>query len=132
MPSACPKSRLSNARKGARIALAGIRLINGTIGLIAPQTLVNRVDPGQRISPASIYAFRMFGIRTVLLGAELLVRDGEELQRALRQGLIVHGSDVATCVLLGVQHKVPPRTAALLTGISTLNVTLAAISIESG
>lgn len=123
-------SRRRGLRKVARVLLAGVRLVNGTTGLVAPQLLIRRIDPAQAVSPAGVYAFRLFGVRTMFLGAELLIRRDAELQRALRQGLVIHASDVATSVLLGVQGQVTPRTSALLTTISAINVVLAVTALE--
>ncbi|HZA16106.1 MAG TPA: hypothetical protein VE645_04295 [Pseudonocardiaceae bacterium] len=80
--------------------LAGVRLANGTTGLVAPQLLIRRIDPAQAVSPAGIYAFRLFGVRTMFLGAELLIRRDAQLQHGLREGLVIHASDVATSVLV--------------------------------
>src|SRR3954465_3646808 len=73
----------------ARIALAGIRLFNGTAALVAPDELARRlgVDPDQ--NPGVLYFIRLFGIRTVLIGAELLVRRGERLDEAGKLGTLV-------------------------------------------
>ncbi len=108
----------------ARYALAGIRLVNGAMGLVAPTALIRRIDPGHKPSPAAIYAFRLFGVRTVLLGLDLLVRPDAELRQALREGVLIHASDAATAALLGIQNRVPARTCLLLTVISSGNVAL--------
>jgi hypothetical protein len=122
-----PSDRLGDR---ACLALGIIRLVNGALGIVAPGILVRRLggDPG--VSPSALYAFRLFGVRTVLLGAELLIRRDAELRRALRQGLVIHASDVATSVLLGVQHQVTPRTSVLLATISAINVALAVTALE--
>ncbi|EFE64994.1 predicted protein [Streptomyces viridosporus ATCC 14672] len=50
-------------------ALAGIRFFNGTTGPPAPALLIRRLVPGGvALGPAAVYAFRLFGIRTLLLG----------------------------------------------------------------
>ena len=118
------------SRRHARYGLATVRTINGSLGLIAPKVLIKRLDPAHEPSPAAIYAFRLFGIRTILLGLDLLVRPSAEVRRAMREGVLIHLSDVFTIVLLGAQHKVPPRTAALTTLISATNVAMAVAGIE--
>jgi hypothetical protein len=105
-------------------------LANGTLGLVAPELLIGRIEPGHPPGASAIYAFRLFGVRTVFLGAELLVRRDAELQRALRQGVVIHASDVATSTLLGVRHQTSPRTSAMLAAISTVNVLLAVAALE--
>jgi hypothetical protein len=118
------------SRRHARYGLAGIRIVNGALGLVAPQVLIKRLDPDSEPSPAAIYAFRLFGIRTIWLGVDLLIRPNAEVQRALRQGVVIHTSDVVTAVLLGVEHKVPKRTAIVTALISTTNVALALAALE--
>jgi hypothetical protein len=110
--------------------LAGVRIVNGTLGLVAPALLIRRLDPDHEPSPAAVYAFRLFGIRTLLLGIDLLVRPEAEVRHALRQGVVIHGSDVATVVLLGLRHKIPLRTAVLTALISGTNVALALTGME--
>ncbi|MFI5683149.1 hypothetical protein [Streptomyces sp. NPDC051636] len=113
-------------------ALAGIRLFNGATGLLAPDLLIRRLDPDREPpSPAAIYAFRLFGIRTVLLGLDLLTNHGERLREDLREGVLIHGSDTATAASLGLGGRLPPRTAALTTLISAVNTALAATAAGS-
>lgn len=107
-------------------ALAGIRLFNGVTGLLTPSVLIRRLDPDQEPSPAAVYAFRLFGIRTILLGLALLTHDGARLREDLREGILIHGSDTVTAAMLGIRGQVPPRTAALTTFISATNTVLAA------
>src|SRR3712207_7487934 len=47
----------------SRIALAGIRLFNGTAALLAPAWLTRRLGVDPDTNPAVIYVFRLFGIR---------------------------------------------------------------------
>jgi hypothetical protein len=108
-------------------ALAGIRIVNGATGLLAPDLLIRRLDPDREpLSPAAIYAFRLFGIRTILLGLDLLTDRDERLREDLREGVLIHGSDTATAAMLGLHGLVPPRTAVLTTLISATNTVLAA------
>lgn len=121
----------SAGRRPASVyALAGIRLFNGVSGLLMPATLIRRLEPGSRLSPAAVYAFRLFGIRTILLGLDLLTHRGERLREDLREGVVIHGSDTATAALLGVTGRVAPRTAALTTLISATNTVLAATATD--
>jgi hypothetical protein len=114
-------------RPGSVYALAGIRVFNGATGLLAPALLIRRLDPGREPhSPAAVYAFRLFGIRTVLLGLDLLVHRGERLRDDLREGVLIHASDTATAASLGLSGRLPPRTAVLTTLISATNTVLAA------
>ncbi|ANP53005.1 hypothetical protein J2Z21_000590 [Streptomyces griseochromogenes] len=112
--------------------LAGIRLVNGAAGLLAPDLLIRRFDPDRDPpSPAAIYAFRLFGIRTILLGLDLLTHSGERLRDDLRDGILIHGSDTATAATLGMHGHVPPRTAVMTTLISAVNTALSVSATAS-
>jgi len=109
----------------ARVALAVIRLINGLLALFAPKFMLRKleVDPDQN-GPA-IYALRMFGVRTVLLGAELLLKEGQERERALQTGVVIHASDTISAAIVWARGYLPRRTAAVATLISCVNTALA-------
>ncbi|WP_251092127.1 hypothetical protein [Streptomyces sp. Caat 7-52] len=112
--------------------LAGIRLFNGAAGLLAPELLIRRFDPDRDPpSPAAVYAFRLFGIRTILLGLDLLTHSGERLRDDLRDGILIHASDTATAAMLGLHARVPPHTAVLTTLISAANTALAVSATAS-
>jgi hypothetical protein len=59
----------------ARITLACIRMFNGVTALFVPATLARRLGGDPEANPAAPYALRLVGVRTVLIGAQLL-RDG--------------------------------------------------------
>ncbi|MGW2635725.1 hypothetical protein [Streptomyces sp. NPDC001348] len=122
----------ASPRSAPVYALAGIRLFNGATGLLAPDLLIRRLDPGHEPpSPAAVYAFRLFGIRTVLLGLDLLTSHGDRLRQDLREGVLIHGSDTATAASLGLGGRLPPRTAVLTTLISAVNTALAVTAADS-
>src|SRR5262249_62126039 len=68
------------SRDHARIALASTRLVNGVLALLAPEVMLRRFEAGQGADPGAgkdpgrvaVYPLRMFGIRTVVLGGQLL------------------------------------------------------------
>ncbi|MEU6811157.1 hypothetical protein ABZ920_19640 [Streptomyces sp. NPDC046831] len=125
-------TRRASSRPASILALAGIRLFNGATGLLAPDLLIRRLDPGpEPPSPAAVYAFRLFGIRTVLLGLDLLIDHGERLREDLREGILIHGSDTATAASLGLGGRLPPRTAVLTTLVSAVNTVLAVMAADS-
>jgi hypothetical protein len=115
----------SEVASAALKTLAVVRLVNGTAALLAPAVLVKRTskDPN---STEPFYAFRMFGIRTVLLGADLLLQKGAALDRARSEALIIHGSDTICAFVGGVRGDLPPRAARVVTAISAANTVLAA------
>jgi hypothetical protein len=115
----------SQAREYARIALACIRLFNGLAGLLAPQFLLRglQLDPQQ--NPGAFYAFRLFGVRTVILGAELFSGDAQVRHRSLRLGVMIHASDTLAALLAGASGQMPRPVATRVALLSALNTGLA-------
>lgn len=119
--------------RGARRALGVVRLVFGTSALVAPQLLVRRIEGPGASSPAAVYAFRMFGIRTVLLGRELLLGEpGPGLRRALAQAPVIHGADTVTATLLTASGQVPRRTGLSPVAVSLANTVLAVLAGPGG
>ncbi len=112
----------------ARKVLAGVRLVNGALALLAPQFLLRRLgtDPGR--DPSGIYPFRMFGIRTVLIGGDLLLLSGEESRRASRLAVVIHATDTASAATCLVKGYLPRRAGIVATLISSVNTVLAVIA----
>ena len=115
---------------GALRALAAIRLVNGVLGLFAPGVLVRRLGGDPRRQPVALYPFRMFGVRTVVVGSDLLLLRGTELERVVRQAVAIHACDTASALLGGVRREVPPRTAVMTTAISAVNTALAVAALR--
>jgi hypothetical protein len=109
----------------ARVALATIRTVNGLAALLTPRMMLRRLGVEPETNGAAIYALRMFGIRTIILGAELFVARGERRDEAVRTGLLIHASDTASAFVAGVSGHLPRRAAALATIISSINTFLA-------
>jgi hypothetical protein len=108
----------------ARRLLAGIRILNGTLALLAPARLARGLGADPAASPGLLYALRMFGVRTVVIGRDLM--RGEP--GAVRAAPLVHASDTVAAALAAASGKVPRRTAVLITAISALNTLLALAS----
>jgi len=117
--------RFARVGKAARYALAGIRVVNGAVALIAPGVIIGRFGESPSDDNAAVYGLRMFGVRTVLIGLDLFTLSGAPLRQALGQAVIIHASDTATAASLGVAGRVRPRTAVPLTLISAANTCLA-------
>ncbi len=109
----------------ARISLGVIRSINGLLALFTPKLMLRKleVDPDQ--NGAAIYALRMFGVRTVFLGAELFLKEGAEREKALQTGVVIHGSDAISAAIVWARGYLPRRAAAVATLISCVNTALA-------
>lgn len=112
-------------RDHARLALAAIRLVNGTLALVAPETLLRRLGADPDANKVAIYPMRMFGIRTVVLGVQLLV--DHPSPQADRFGVLIHATDSATAITAGIRRQLPPRVAKMAAAISLTNTALAVI-----
>jgi hypothetical protein len=117
-------------QNGARIALAGIRLVNGTAALVAPGFLLRRLGLEPATNPGGYYAFRMFGIRTILIAAELLLWGAEQRAHAVRLAVLIHLSDTVSAAFAGLRREIPVRTAVQATAISAVNLVLAVLAQE--
>ncbi len=113
------------SRDHARLALATIRLVNGTLALAAPNALLRRLGADPDVNKVAIYPMRMFGIRTVVLGVQLLI-DAPSPEADLF-GVVIHATDAATAITAGVRRELPPRVAAMTSMISLINTGLAVI-----
>ena len=112
----------------ARVLLAAIRLVNGSVALAAPQAFARRggIDPDT--SPSSLYALRLFGARTVLLGADLLQRDPVLRARAVRVAPLIHVSDVASAAIAAGGRQLPAKAARTAVIVSSVNVVLSLLA----
>lgn len=113
------------SRDHARLALATIRLVNGTLALVAPNALLRRLGADPNVNKVAIYPMRMFGIRTVVLGVQLLI--DAPSPEAARFGVLIHATDAATAITAGVRRELPPRVAAMTSMISLINTGLAVV-----
>jgi hypothetical protein len=114
--------------RGARIALAGIRIFNGGTALFAPGVFAARTGVPASMDGPVLYPWRMFGIRTVLVGTDLLTRNEEVRRHALRVAVIVHASDTAAAFAALRSGQVPRKTAVPAVAISALNTLLAMLA----
>ena len=114
-------------RDYARILLALIRLFNGLAALLVPGVLARQVGIDPVANPGAVYVFRMFGIRTVLLGAELLMQTGDRRTEALRRAVLIHASDTLAAFLASISGKIP-KGGKVIVGISAANTVLAVIA----
>lgn len=112
----------------ARKVLAAIRIVNGAAGLIYPQLLLRRLGTDPRVDRSGVYPFRMFGIRTVLIGLDLLTLRGEDLERASRRAVVIHACDTVSAATAGLRGDLPPKAGVLTTLISATNTGLAVLA----
>ena len=122
--------KLEHYRDYARILLAGIRLFNGAAALFTPKLLARQF--GDNPNHAVVYALRLFGVRTIIVGIELLAPDEELRASALRYAIPIHASDTLSAALAGIQGQLPSRVSIMLTAISGVNTALAIVAQPKG
>jgi hypothetical protein len=111
----------------ARVLLASIRLLNGGLALLAPGFLARQIGVDAEANPGVAYVFRMFGIRTVLIGAELLVQTGERRSEAVHRAVLIHASDTLAAFLATQSSHFPSKSRTIV-WISALNTLLAIVA----
>lgn len=114
----------------ARKALATVRIVMGAAGLVAPEVMLRRLGVNTTLDRSASYPFRMFGIRTVLIGADLLLLEGDELRRASRMAVVIHATDTVSAATTAIRGELPRRQAIMATGISAVNTALAVAAVR--
>lgn len=112
----------------ARTVLAGVRIANGTAALLVPGLLLRRLGADTGVDRTGVYPFRMFGIRTVLIGADLLLLQGDSLRRATQMAVAIHAVDTLSALTAGIRGDLPRRAAVVTTLISATNTGLALVA----
>lgn len=111
----------------ARLLLACIRLINGTVGLFAPQLILRQLGNDLTRYPAAHYILRMFGIRTILIALDLFRTEAPGHEQAVRLAPVIHASDTIVAVLAARAGTLPPATVKSIVSISAINTLLAVL-----
>lgn len=109
----------------ARVALGVIRLFYGGVALVTPQLLATRIGIDPDTTPGGLYVFRMFGIRTVLIGADLLFTDGARRTEAVSRAPVIHATDTLAAFIAALSGKLPGSSGLLITVVSAINTVLA-------
>lgn len=116
----------------ARKTLAVIRIFNGTAGLLVPEWLLGRLGVDTTRDRSGTYPFRMFGIRTILIGLDLLLLTGEDLRRAEKLAVLIHASDTLSAAVTTARGDLPRRQGLVAIGISAVNTGLAVVAWMGG
>jgi hypothetical protein len=120
-------------RDQARVALGAIRLTNGVLATLAPTVLMRRLGITRETNPAATYVFRMFGIRTIFLGLDLLAADGEGRRRAIERAPAIHAVDALAALAAGASRQLSIRGTLTAAAVSIINLGLAVVaSREAG
>jgi len=112
----------------AHKVLAAIRIFNGAVGLLYPEFLLRRLRTDPRIDRSGIYPFRMFGVRTLLIGLDLLTLRGEDLRRASKRAVLIHACDTLSAASAGLRGDLPRKAGVITTLISATNTVLAIVA----
>lgn len=116
----------------ARIALASIRLFNGIAALFVPAALARRLGIDPETNRAALYVLRLFGVRTILIGAQLLLRDEGLRAHSVRVAPVIHALDAAAALVAGDRGHLPQRPSTIAALISTVNTGLAVVARKRG
>jgi hypothetical protein len=116
----------------ARIALASIRLFNGIAALFVPAALARRLGVDPETNRAALYVLRLFGVRTILIGAQLLLRDEGLRAHSVRVAPVIHALDAAAALVAGDRGHLPQRPSTIAALISTVNTGLAVVARKRG
>src|SRR5918993_1954967 len=114
----------------ARITLAGIRLFNGVAAFFVPATLARGLGVDPEANRAALYALRLFGVRTILIGVQLLLRDGGVRAHSLRVAPAIHALDATAALIAGGRGQLPQRAATTAAVISSVNTLLAIVALK--
>ena len=95
---------MTSSRLGdtARVSLAAIRIVNGAMGLVAPAVAARRIGTPER---APLYPWRMFGVRTVIIGPSCSRAIPLVRERAVRLALPIHASDTVSAAVGGCSAR---------------------------
>ena len=124
--------KVDRADDYARSALASIRLFNGIAALFVPATLARRLGVDPETNRAALYVLRLFGVRTILIGAQLLLRNEGLRAHSLRVAPVIHAVDAAAALIAGERGYLPLRAATTAALISTVNTGLAVVAQKRG
>ncbi len=117
----------------ARTTLACVRIFNGAMGLFAAGKMAESLGGELGEDKRFVYPARMFGIRTLVLGVDLLMlkADDASAQRVLRQAVLIHATDTAAAVYAGRRGELRGKAAKLTVAISAVNTVLAVVSLAA-
>lgn len=120
--------RHQRRRDIARLTLGAIRFVNGSAGLIAPAAVAKRLGVEPPASNPALYPWRLFGVRTAILGAQLWFAPEDELRRALKQAIWIHASDTAAALMAAARDELPRNKALTTAALSATNTALSVLA----
>jgi hypothetical protein len=97
-----------------------------------PDWLGKRAGADPEENPAAIYVWRLFGVRTIYLAAEIVLAKGDHLRDAVRIAPVIHASDALTAAAAGKAGRLSEKAARMATIISSVNFVLAVVAALAG
>ncbi|MEV0071816.1 MULTISPECIES: hypothetical protein [unclassified Amycolatopsis] len=99
-------------RRATATVLSLIRIFNGAPGLVAPEEMAKQLGSAMDDDKTFVYPARMFDIRTLVLGFNLLlVRGGPRRSALLKQAVLIHGVDTLAAFWWSVEPAVSSGVA---------------------
>jgi hypothetical protein len=123
-----PSRAVRRRRDAARVTLGLIRFVNGVAALGAPAFVAKRLGVEPPASNPALYPWRLFGVRTAIIGAQLWTAPPDERRRALRVAVVIHASDTVAALTAAVREELPRREALTTAAISATNTALAVLA----
>jgi hypothetical protein len=126
-------SRRSRAKRGrdiARVTLGAIRTVNGAAALVAPRFVAKRTGVEGEAADPTLYPWRLFGVRTVVIGVHLIVAQGAQRRWALKVAIPIHASDTIAALMAALRDELPRKQAYTAVAISATNTVLAVLAQE--
>lgn len=110
-----------------RVALGVIRVVNGSASLVVPAVAARGLGVEPEENKTALYVSRLFGVRTVVIGLDLIL-PGKARGPAVRIAPLIHASDTAAAILAGVGGQLPRGAARRTAVISGVNTVLALVA----
>lgn len=106
----------------ARKILINVRAGIGWSAILAPRMLGRVFGLDADAERAMVYFARLFGVRQLIISYQLYQAQtpsstADEMEEALRQGILVDGCDLLSATVAGLRHDIPVRTSVM--GAST-------------
>jgi hypothetical protein len=79
----------------ARRSFGPVRLVEGVLALAAPRLLLGRLVTDPEQDPSGSYPFRLFGVRSVPIGADRLILTGDRAGPESKVAVAIQATDTA-------------------------------------
>jgi hypothetical protein len=122
------EGKRGRAHDFARTTLHGHQAVQRCRGAVCANDAGPSVGSRSGSQPCPLYALRLFGVRTVFIGAQLLLRDSGVHAHSLRIAPVIHALGATAALIAGERGQLPRRAATTAALISTVITVLAVIA----